>query len=207
MGPGALTKFDLILLALLLISAAVGFARGAVREVAALVALVAAAFLAIFGLPVMGPIVREVVRPGWLGTVAALVLTFGVTYIVLRLIGAGLARRVQRTDVLGALDRSVGLAIGLGRGLLVLGALYLMFNAATPRDLQPRWITESTTWPLARNMGRFLEALAPQGLNIAGRLKPAFDRAVRGGSGDRTATDGYDAPQSGETDDVVERSR
>lgn len=200
-----MTQFDFIVLALLLISAAVGFARGAVREIAALVALIGAALLAIFGLPLSAPVVREVVRPDWLGTAAALILVFGTAYVVLRLIGAALARKVQRTDVLGALDRSVGLAIGLARGLLVLGALFLMFNAATPQDLRPRWITGATTWPLANNMGRLLEAMAPQGLDIAERLRPAFDRAVRNGSGDRRVTDGYDAPRNGETD--LERSR
>lgn len=202
-----MTQFDFIVLGLLLLSAAVGFARGAVREIAALVALIAAAALAIFGLPWSAPVVRGVVSPPWLGTAAALVLVFGVTYVLLRLIGALLARRVQNTDVLGALDRSVGLLIGLGRGLLVLGALFLMFNAATPADLRPKWIVGATTWPLAGNMGRLLEALAPQGLDIAERLKPAFDRAVRNGSGDRSVTDGYDAPRKGGTGDVVEKSR
>ena len=200
-----MTQFDFILLALLAISAAVGFARGAVREIAALVALVVAAFVAIFGLPLFAPIFRQVVE-GWLGTVLALVVVFGLTYAILRLVGAGLARQVQRTQMLGFLDRSVGLLIGLGRGLLVLGVLFLMFNAATPEDLRPRWITESATWPLARNMGRLIERRAPQGLDLAGRLKPAFDRAVSDGSGDRTTTDGYEARQRGETDGL-ERSR
>jgi membrane protein required for colicin V production len=199
------TQFDFILLALLLISAAVGFARGAIREIAALVALVAAALLAIFGLPVFGPMFREFVG-GWLGTVAALVAVFGVTYVLLRLLGAGLARQVQRTQMLGFLDRSVGLLIGVGRGLLVLGVLFLMFTAATPEDLRPRWITESTTWPLARNMGRLIQGLAPQGLDLADRLRPAFDRAVGDGSRDRTATDEYEARERGGTDGL-ERSR
>jgi membrane protein required for colicin V production len=205
MGLNALTQFDFILLALLAISAAVGFARGAVREIMALVALVVAAFLAIFGLPLFAPIFRQVVE-GWLGTVAALVVVFGLTYAILRLVGAGLARQVQRTQMLGFLDRSVGLLIGLGRGLLVLGVLFLMFTSATPEDLRPSWITESTTWPLARNMGGLIQRLAPQGLDFAGRLKPAFDRAVSDGSGDRTTTDGYEARQRGETDGL-ERSR
>jgi len=201
------TPLDFIVLGLLAISAAVGFARGAAREIAALFALVAASLLAIFGLPVAAPIVREVVKPGWLGTAAALILVFVVSYVALRLIGAMVARRIQQTDLLGALDRSVGLLIGLARGLLVLGALYLMFNAATPQDLQPRWITEARTWPLARNMGNFLTALAPQGLDVAGRLRPAFDKAIRDGTGDRTVTDGYEAPQRSEPEDLVEKSR
>jgi membrane protein required for colicin V production len=200
------TQFDFLVLGLLAVSALVGFIRGAVREIAALVALVAAAGMAVFGLPVFAPAFRSAIHPGWLGTAAALVVVFGVAFIALRLIGAAIARRVQNTQMLGFLDRSLGLLIGLGRGLIVLGALFLMFIAATPEDLRPHWITGARTWPLASNMGHVLEGLAPQGLDIAGRLKPAFDRAVHDGSRDRSATDGYEAAEPVDTD-RPERSR
>jgi membrane protein required for colicin V production len=197
------TQFDFIVLALLGVSAAIGFARGAVREVFALTALVVAAGLAVFGLPAFGPMVRKVVQPDWLGTIATLVVVFAVAFVALRLIGAGLARNVQKTQMLGFLDRSLGLLIGLGRGLIVLGALFLMFNAATPEDLRPQWITGARTWPLATNMGRILDELAPKGLDVAGRLKPAFDRAV---AGDNSTTDGYEAREPA-APDHPERSR
>jgi membrane protein required for colicin V production len=201
------TQFDLLVAALLLISAAVGFARGATREIAALVALLGAAAFAVFGLPVFTPMLRKIVHPDWLATVATLILVFIGAYIALRLVGGAVAGQIQRSNFIGTLDRSVGLAIGLARGLIVLGALNLMFNAATPEDLQPKWITGATTWPLAQNMGRALKALAPKGLDVAGRLKPAFDRALGDALGDRSATDGYDARQRGEIDDLVEKSR
>jgi membrane protein required for colicin V production len=201
------TKFDIIVFGLLFISAGVGFVRGAAREIAAMFALVAAAALAIFGLPFSAPLARQFVSAPWLAAVAALIVVFLVTYIVLRLVGAGVARQIQQTHVLGALDRTVGLLIGLVRGLVVLGALNLMFGAATPPDLQPKWILESRTWPLSQNMGQFLRSLAPGGLDIAGRLRPAFERAVTEGSGDRTATDRYDARQRGEIDDLEEKSQ
>ncbi len=200
-----MSQFDFLVFALLGVSAAVGFFRGAVREIFALMALVVAAGLAVLGLPVFGPPVREVIQPDWLGTIAAIVLVFVIAFIALRLIGAGLAQRVQKTQMVGFLDRSLGLLIGLGRGLIVLGALYLMFNAATPEDLRPRWITQARTWPLASNMGRLLDELAPKGLDVAGRLKPAFDRAIGEGSGDRTATGRYEAREP--DTDRPERSR
>lgn len=190
-----MTQLDFIVLALLGISAAIGFSRGAVREVFALVALVVAAGVALFGLPVFTPMVRGALGPGWLSTAAALVGVFIVTFVALRLIGAGVARQVQNTQILGFLDRSLGLLIGLGRGLIVLGALYLAFNAATPQDLRPKWITGARSWPVASNMGRLLEYLTPQGMDLAGRIKPAVDRAVRDASGDRTTTEGYEALQ------------
>jgi len=205
------TQLDLIVFGLLAISALVGFWRGAAMEIASVVALVAAAVLAIYTLPYTAPLGHKVFHSDWLAAACALVATFVVVYIVLRLAGAVIARRVQETQFIGTLDRSVGLAIGLARGLIVLGALNLMFNAATPQDLQPKWITEARTWPLAQNMGRMLQALAPRGLDIAGRLKPAFDRALhssaRDALDDRLKSEGYDARQRQEIEDLVEKSR
>lgn len=210
MGLG-LTQFDIIVLVLLGISAAVGFARGAVREVVALVALLVGAAVAIFSLSESAPIARRFIHPDWLGTAAALLGMFLAAYLLVRLVGGLVARQIQDSDFLGALDRSVGLAIGLARGLIVLGALNLMFKAATPEDLRPRWIVGSTTWPLSQNMGRLLTALAPKGLDIAGRLKPAFDRALHNAKhdaiDDRLKSEGYDARQRGEIEDLVEKSR
>ena len=201
-----MNQLDFIILALLGISAAIGFGRGAVREIFALVALVVASGVALLGLPVFGPMVRGLISPGWLGTATSLVGVFAIAFVAMRFIGAGVARQVQSTQMLGFLDRSLGLLIGLGRGLFVLGALYLAFNAATPPDLRPKWITEARTWPIAGNMGRLLQRLVPQGLDLAGRMKPAVDRAVRDASGDRTTTEGYEALQPA-VPDASERSR
>jgi membrane protein required for colicin V production len=200
-----------MVLILLAISAAMGFFRGAMLEIVSLIALVVAAGVAIFGLSTAAPIARKLIHLDWLATAAALIVVFIVVFALIRLIGAAIARQIQQTDFLGALDRSVGLAIGLARGLLVLGALNLMFNAATPKDLQPHWIVGSTTWPLAQTMGKLITAMAPQGMDIAGRLKPAFDRALHGAAhdamDDRLKSEGYDARQRGEIEDLVEKSR
>ena len=202
-----MTNFDYIVLALLAISGLVGFGRGAAREVAAMAALLGASAAVLFGLPHATAIADKLIRPHWMAALAALTVLFLVTYIILRLTGAALARNVRGAHVLGVLDRTVGLLIGLLRGLVVLGALQLMFVAATPPDLQPKWITGARTWPLATNMGRLLESLAPQGLDAVERLKPAFESAVREPSRDRTAAEGYDARQRSEVDDLVEKSR
>jgi membrane protein required for colicin V production len=209
MGLG-LTQFDVIVLLLLAISAAVGFFRGAALEIVSLLALFAAGAAAIMGLSTAAPIARRFIHLDWLATVVALIVVFVVVFSILRMIGALIARQVRQTEFLGALDRSIGLAIGLARGLIVLGALNLMFNAATPKDLQPHWIVGSTTWPLAQDMGKLLIALAPRGMDIAGRLKPAFDRALHGAAhdamDDRLKSEGYDARQRSEIEDLVEKS-
>ncbi len=210
MGLG-LTQFDAIVLVLLAVSAAMGFFRGAMLEIVSLFALVIAAGAAIFSLSSAAPIARKIIHLDWLATAAALIVVFLVVFALIRMVGAIIARQIQQTDFLGALDRSVGLAIGLARGLIVLGALNLMFNAATPKDLQPHWIVGSTTWPLSQTMGKLLVAMAPQGMDIAGRLKPAFEQALHNAKhdaiDDRLKSEGYDARQRGEIEDLVEKSR
>jgi membrane protein required for colicin V production len=210
MGLG-LTQFDIIVLVLLLISAAIGFARGAVLEVISLVALVAAAVAAVYGLPLAAPIAHKAIHIDWLATVLALIVVFVVVFAAIRLAGAVIARQLHETYFIGTLDRSLGLAVGLVRGLLVLGILNLMFNAATPKDLQPHWIVGSTTWPLAQDMGKLVTKLTPQGMDLAGRLKPAFDHALHDAKhdaiDDRLKSEGYDARQRREIEDLVEKSR
>ena len=93
----------------------------------------------------------------------------------------------------------------------MLGILNLMFNAATPKDLQPHWIVGSSTWPLAQDMGRLVSTLTPQGLDLAASLKPAFDHALHDAKhdavDDRLKSEGYDARQRREIEDLVEKSR
>jgi membrane protein required for colicin V production len=210
MGLG-LTQFDIVVLILLAISAAMGFFRGAVLEIVSLFALVFAAGCAIFGLSTAAPIARKMIHLDWLATAVALIVVFVVVFGLIRLIGAAIASQMRQTDFLGTLDRSVGLFIGLARGLIVLGALNLMFNAATPEEMRPRWIVGSTTWPLSQTMGKLLTVMAPHGMDIAGRMKPAFDRALQQAKhdaiDDRLKSEGYDARQRGEIEDLVEKSR
>ena len=210
MGLG-LTQFDAIVLILLAISAAMGFFRGAMLEIVSLIALVVAAGVAILGLSTSAPMARKLIHLDWLATAAALIVVFVVVFALIRLVGAIIARQIQQTDFLGALDRSIGLAIGLARGLIVLGALNLMFNAATPEEMKPKWIVGSTTWPLAQTMGKLLTIMAPHGMDIAGRMKPAFDKAVHDAKhdaiDDRLKSEGYDARQRGEIEGLLEKSR
>jgi membrane protein required for colicin V production len=153
MGMNDLPWFDIVVLAILVVSAGFGFVSGATREMVRALSFVLAAVIAIYGLRWSGPIGRELIDPDWVGTVLAGLIVFVVVYAALRIGGGGLARGVQSTQVLGILDRTVGLGFGLLRALVVLGALYLAFNAATPPDRVPKWMTGAALYPLTKASG------------------------------------------------------
>jgi membrane protein required for colicin V production len=202
-----MTQFDYAVLIVFLVSAVVGFARGAAREVVTVTAFLAAAMAAMFGLPFAGPVARQLIDPDWAGNVAAGVALFLVVYLILRFIGAMIVRRIQSTQVLGTLDRSIGLGFGLVRAFIVLGALNLMFNAATPPERVPAWISEAKLYPLTSASGRLLAAFAPKGKELAERLKPALAEAAHDGGRDSGADGSYDARERRQIDDLVEKSR
>ena len=224
-----MTLFDLIAIAILLVSGLVGFSRGAVRELVTVFAFGLAALAGLFLLPVSGPIVRSIVGPPWAATAAAIVIVFIIAYVALRLAGHWLTSRLRSQAALGAIDRTIGLAFGLVRALIFLGVFYLVFNMATPPELMPRWIADAKLLPLARASARTVQLVAPEGLKIAGGFRPQLERAVKGEDARAGASDpaeatrrsldaavraseaqktpGYDNRSRDRIDELVERSR
>ncbi|HWA60503.1 MAG TPA: CvpA family protein, partial [Caulobacteraceae bacterium] len=103
-----MTQFDLIALAILAVSGLIGFARGAVRELTTVIAFAAAVAIALLSLRFTGPLARHWLHPAWTGNVAALLIGFFVSYMVIRLLGAGLTRGIHDVGMLGGLDRVAG---------------------------------------------------------------------------------------------------
>lgn len=185
-----MTLFDVLVGLLLIVSGLVGFVRGATREVTTVIALVLAAVAAVAGLRFAGPIARHFVATPWLATSAALLVVFLVVYIALRLLAGRLTHGVRHT-VLSGLDRGLGFAIGVVRGLVVVGVAVLLMTAATPPERMPAWMTKATLYPLAEAVGAGLRAFAPQGLKVAHDVADGAQSAVTEAD---SATAGPDAP-------------
>lgn len=188
-----MTAFDLAALLILVVSTLIGFSRGAVRELIAVIGFTVAAILAIFLLPVTAPVMRHVFHPAWAGAAAAVVSVFVIGYVALRVLGAAITSRL-RASALGGIDRLVGAAFGAVRAVLLLGVFALVFNAVTPKSLQPNWIVGGPAWPAAHAAGSVLAGLAPGGLSVAGGLGHAMGEGVRKGFG---ASDADNTTQAG----------
>jgi membrane protein required for colicin V production len=213
-----LTLFDLIALSVILVSAGIGFVRGAVREVMTILAFVLAALIAAYGLKLTGPFVRKMVDPDWFATTLAVILTFIGAYIGIRMAGSLLTQKLHRIETLGLLDRSAGVAFGLIRALFFLGVFNLVFNIATPAERVPKWISHSALYPLSSLSAKVLRSMAPKGSAVAGKLGPSIANAVREGAADdkksgsnqndpKRSGKGYDDKSRRDVDALVEKTR
>jgi membrane protein required for colicin V production len=205
------TLFDFIAVLILAVSAIIGFVRGATREVMTVLAFILAVLISIYALRFTGPLFRDSIETGWLANALAIIVVFIAAFILIRVIGYALTRRIHTTHALGTLDRLVGVGFGVVRALVLLGVFYLVFNAATPPERVPAWIKDATLYPLASFSAKALMALAPQGSALVGEIAPAMQEAVREGSSEGKVPAGkgagYDQQSRDEVDALVEQNR
>lgn len=201
--------FDMIVLAILLASAGLGYLQGAVKELVSLVALVLALAAAILGLRHLEPVIQARLDPDWAAAPLAFLLLFAAAYLLLRFLGNGLSGSVRQARLLNALDRALGFGFGLVRAILFLGVCNLLFTAATPEGQKPAWLQGSIFYPLTERSAGLIRGLAPKGLDFAGRWAPRVGDVVedalgKTGEGDTGPAGGYENATPPDRDKAAE---
>lgn len=183
MTQSGLTAFDIATLGLLVFSGGVGYLRGLLREVFSAGAFVAAGLATVFGYPFLKEPAHAALSPDWLGDVVVVVGIFMVIYIAVRILAGQVANSIRDGLQIGALDRSLGFGFGLLRGLLIMALGLIVFQAATPPDRMPGWLTGAKTYPMVNSTATALKSMAPA--DTANKLTP-----------DETTTEPAVAPKS-----------
>jgi len=115
---------DIIALLLLLISGAIGVARGLTREVLGVLGWIGAATVAFFGSATMTPYVSLYIKHPLLAQLVGGATLFTIALVLLTLLNRSLSGYIKGS-ALGGIDRSLGLLFGLGRaGALIVAALF-----------------------------------------------------------------------------------
>jgi membrane protein required for colicin V production len=142
-----MTWVDLVVLAVLAVSAALAFMRGFVREVLGLAGWVGAIAAAVWGLPLLRPWLTHWMHPSpWIDP-AGFVAIFLVALIVLLPI-AGVIGRAVRNSPLGGLDRTLGLVFGLVRGAALVIIAYIGAGMVLPVNQWPEPVQQARLlWP------------------------------------------------------------
>jgi len=175
-----MTGFDYLFAMVMLTSGGFGLLRGATREVTTAGAFTLAVLIASISIRFSAPVAHHFVQATWLANGLGAFCVFLAAYVVLRLLGA-LATRTVRNTVLSGPDRILGLALGLTRGLVVLGIAAILIEAITPKSRMPHWIGGAATWPVAHGAGGLLKVFAPKGAAMAKGIVPSFGNAVSSG--------------------------
>jgi membrane protein required for colicin V production len=128
-GQWTFTGFDIVVLLVILISLMMAAGRGLFRELISIAALTIAAFIALFLYGRFRFEAREMISPNWLADGALGLGGFAVFYILLVFAFSGVVKNLRGKDV-GFLDRLLGAAFGVARGLLVCALATMVFTAS-----------------------------------------------------------------------------
>jgi len=147
-----MTALDIIALVLLGGGAVMGAMRGFVQEALSLIAWVLAVLAVKF---LHTPVTNALASPVGSGSGAAalaVVLLFGVTFLLGKLLAQSLGKRT-RTSVLGLVDRVLGLGFGFLKGLILASVLFLLATLVMdtvrggPAN-RPEWMKNARTYTL-----------------------------------------------------------
>ena len=128
---------DLLVLAIIAISALLGLSRGFVREMLGLASWLLAAYAAYRLSPQLIPFAERTIGNPDIAGVTAYVVTFLGCLIVLSLL-SNLVGRIVRFSALGGLDRTLGLVFGIVRGAVVLMGVYILAGQIPPATWPPQ---------------------------------------------------------------------
>jgi membrane protein required for colicin V production len=147
-----LTGLDMVVLLVIGGAAVLGFMRGFVTEVLALLAwLLVVLMLKLFHTPLAAAL-ATMVGTAQGGAVLAFAVLAGGTYFAGRVLARTLGSRM-RESFLGPVDRALGLGFGALKGLILVSIAFLMLalvfdTVGGGPSRRPAWIVGSTTYPL-----------------------------------------------------------
>ncbi len=160
-----MTWVDGVVLAVLAVSAVVAFLRGLVQEALGVGAWVGAALAGFALRPTLAPLLtRWGVDEPWIADALAIAAVFILVLIILKVVIAAIARRVQ-DSVLGGTDRALGLVFGLARGAFLVAVAYILGGMVLPA---------TERWPEAVREARFLPLVVDGANWLVDRLPPAY---------------------------------
>lgn len=178
MDDWPITAGDIVVFLVLLLSAALAFARGFVREALSIIAWVGAAVITVVALPYASPLLEDLIDNELVASFISGVLIF-ITSLIALSVGGHFATRAVRDSSLNMLDRSLGLVFGLLRGAILLSLGYMLIVWLVPdEDDHPDWFREARTLPLVEQAADILRVVLPEDAIGEGldRAEDAIDR-------------------------------
>lgn len=155
-----ITLLDIIVLSVMLISGLLAMVRGFLREVFSILSWAVAAGVTVYFYKSALPVVKQYISQDSAALAVTVALLFLGTLLIASIVTARISDLVLDSRI-GALDRTLGFAFGLARGLLLMVIALLFFNWLVPPEKQPPWVANAKSLPALTNAGEWLKAQLP----------------------------------------------
>lgn len=203
-----ITLLDVILLAVMLISAGLAMVRGFTREILSIASWAAAAVATLYFFEPARALAREHIHfnPPQIADAIAAGSIFVLTLLIVSFVTMKISDAILDSRV-GPVDRILGFIFGAARGLLLVVVAFLFYTWLVPPTGQPEWFRTAQSKPLLQDAGDRLLALLPEDpeSTILQRLK--LKNGAAGETGQTPTTPDQVAPSPDESPDGAPSDR
>lgn len=184
---------DIVVGAVVILSALISFMRGFIREVLTIAGVVGGILAAVMFGPDLSPVFR-----GWLGVssegepaklfdivpmstvadISAYAAIFVIVVIILSVIShftAGAAKAMG----LGPIDRTLGVIFGIARAIVLLGLLYLPFHLLMDDETKAEIFADSRTFFLVEKTADVMSRYLPEAEQVEASAKDTFKEKLK----------------------------
>jgi membrane protein required for colicin V production len=162
------TLVDGVVLAVIVLSAILAYARGLVRELLAITGWVAAGIVAYAFAPALGPlareapILRELIGDSCeLGVLVGFAAAFAVALVIVSLFTPLLSGLVQSSAV-GPIDQGLGLLFGVARGVLLVVIALIVYDRIMGEEGGVAMVDDSRSRAIFGDLEQQLAAALPE---------------------------------------------
>ena len=149
---------DIIVVAVVALSAIIALLRGFVREVLTIGSWLGAGLVTLYAFPVLQPKFEQWISSKLAADIAGGIGLFLISLVIFSIISHFIAQFV-RGSALTAVDRSLGLLFGLVRGAILVSLAYMLVFA-----MDPNLLRGARTTPMMARGAEILRNLAPKEL-------------------------------------------
>jgi membrane protein required for colicin V production len=184
---------DIVVGAVVLISAAISFLRGAIRELLTIAGVIGGLFAAMAFAPSLSPIFRD-----WLGVsdsgepaklfdiipmsivadICAYASIFIIVVIIISVISHFTSASIKAMG-LGPVDRTLGVIFGIVRAVVLLALLYLPFHLLMDENAKAKYFSDSKTHTYIEKTAEFIVQFLPSNAEMKNKSSEIMQGGIR----------------------------
>lgn len=161
---GPIAAFDVIVVAIVVVSAVMSLGRGLVREASSVLSFIAGGLAAYYCVVLFEKSLRVALPADWPTITAGailVVLGFLAAYTAAAFIGGRLSRLLHASPEIGVIDRLAGAVFGIARGLLACILFVLLMQQVLPEDATPTFVTRAWSYQFLDSAAGWIREIVP----------------------------------------------
>ncbi|GAK33761.1 hypothetical protein JCM17846_06040 [Iodidimonas nitroreducens] len=143
----SMTAFDILVLIVMAGFFLYAIFRGFTTMLLSVLAWIGAILITLYAMPMVSRFARDLIEPPTLADFIALPVLFIASLVILKIVANFIGGRV-RSGPVGFLDRSLGAALGLILGAILISSTYLFFSATLGEKRYPDWVQQARFKPI-----------------------------------------------------------